>query len=186
MTVLRKATRAIVRCSVLASAILWTASVCVWIVSYRSFVLIGVAIPPSGSPYTELALVAEHGGIAGVLSRERSARSWSYIEVDHRPAAMYAGGGWRMGRFGFDFGIERFLTSVQCGGVAPGWFWCIITGIVPLAWLLAKPFRARPVDGCCQKCGYDLRASPVRCPECGTPVMRNRTTERTKFRRFLN
>jgi hypothetical protein len=50
----------------------------------------------------------------------------------------------------------------------PDWFLLILVlaGSFVSA-LVARAYRVRP--GMCKRCGYDLRASPIRCPECGEP-----------------
>lgn len=48
-------------------------------------------------------------------------------------------------------------------------YWILILILLVIGWATAR--RARLTigsAGCCAKCGYDLRATPERCPECGT------------------
>ena len=78
----------------------------------------------------------------------------------------------------FDFAgrVQFFLRQSRPPMVAdllhiPYWFfWATVTPPV-LAWLLEKKrlrLRAlRQLHHLCTACGYDLRASPQRCPECG-------------------
>lgn len=51
----------------------------------------------------------------------------------------------------------------------PYWSLLLLTGI-PVLTSLKKAIRARSCRrrGCCEACGYDLRATQARCPECGS------------------
>ena len=52
--------------------------------------------------------------------------------------------------------------------------WALVLGTLPLpaAYLWSASRRRRWPVGHCRHCGYDLRASPERCPECGRPAAR--------------
>ena len=58
--------------------------------------------------------------------------------------------------------------AIECWKVA------VPLAVLPAIWLagIAAAWRRslRPRAGLCKACGYDLRASRDRCPECGTAI----------------
>jgi hypothetical protein len=66
------------------------------------------------------------------------------------------------------------FTFISC----PHWALLIPASIIPGVRLLSfAQRRRRRITGACRNCGYDLRATPDRCPECGTEAKTQVSTE---------
>jgi hypothetical protein len=62
-----------------------------------------------------------------------------------------------------------FVTDYS--GIRVGYTWLYYLGCGSLSvWLLSRMCPKPRAKGLCPTCGYDLRATPDRCPECGTVV----------------
>ena len=68
-------------------------------------------------------------------------------------------------------GFKWYRGPTHVGVCIPYWSIALPVALVPAAWVAGWSRRRRRArTGLCAVCGYDLRASPDRCPECGTPA----------------
>ncbi len=75
-------------------------------------------------------------------------------------------------RLGFHF-LYRSTSPQWVGTVwlisVPFWFLVCVFSVLPVIQLRRSLLRRHQLrDRLCSNCGYDLRATPDRCPECGT------------------
>jgi len=138
--------------------VIFAATIVIWVATY-------------GSPWTtnNYSLNAKRGRIYitafdgyMVLSQDTTPQGW----VNPPPTVINGLQTWTF----YDFSKNIVST--------PDWAVAVASGIPPLislAWLPVRlRRRRRERAGLCAVCGYDLRASLERCPECGSAIVRPR------------
>jgi hypothetical protein len=150
-------------------------AVCVlWVRSYYvSDHWIWVDHPPAAAPRLRLGVLVHSGQFS--LNWSQSALqpadrySGRFVHETRRPPVQFW---WKRydGTTGFwnRRGFATFDTDVH----GPAWF--LALAFAGATVLCARPRRwlalRRGSRGVCSHCGYDLRATPDKCPECGTPA----------------
>ena len=73
---------------------------------------------------------------------------------------------------GFTLGTDGSTPLASNVLTVPYWFVeAVLLGAASLAWRYVRRQSKRAEGQLCARCGYDLRATPERCPECGLKAM---------------
>ena len=158
------------------SLLLCVAVVALWVRSYRwSDQLLW------WSPDAALAVYYDHGRVylAAAWPLSQSKRGWERVarDVTGQPGVWERDAGafnYSVSLLGFGYGnvdrVDGIADRLRLVTV-PHWFLCLAFAALPASRLVSA-LRCRRLAraGLCVRCGYDVRASPGRCPECGEVV----------------
>jgi hypothetical protein len=159
------------------SLILCVAAALLWARSERVQDL--VLIRPKDAPYMQYACNAYAGRLSLFVTESETPMPGPTIEhaaTEMKPEDASAfrdleddytwhGFVWHRGKPG---DMPSGEPPLRCFVCVPFWAVALIAGVLPGAWFYRRLTRVRHLPGRCRACGYDLRATPDRCPECGT------------------
>jgi hypothetical protein len=133
-----------------------------------------VSVVPPPPPADVRIAVAEPGVVEVYFSQ--GAAPWTGVTSNLAPATTSSGfagvrwGGEVLARgYGIPAGNTSYHFIARSRSVHLSWALIITIASLPALVLLLLRYRRRRLiaRGRCAECGYDLRATPDRCPECG-------------------
>jgi hypothetical protein len=152
-----------------ATAALWVRSV--W-TSDQFYLWHGKPNSPDDSAGFEIThfrgrtLVRHFRRMGGMNEQRWQFRRPTGVEKDVNESFWTSRPGFKL--FGLRYGV---MTGGEINLLVPDGYVLLLTLLLPALWFgKTTSERNGRRNGACRKCGYDLRATPERCPECGSAV----------------
>jgi 4-amino-4-deoxy-L-arabinose transferase-like glycosyltransferase len=159
------------------SLLLFVATVALWVLSHTSHSIEwdfqraehyysenGERLPDSDSTVGREGSISFHQGVFEIYDATNPRG------ITRRAMYGFAEETWFY-RHGFEWHHRRYAIDPEGHLLVvrlPLWVIALTTGLLPGVWLAGRVrARKRGSSGFCAACGYNLCATPARCPECG-------------------
>ena len=172
---MRRLGRMLLKAATVLSVLLCLAGVALWVLGYWQAYGFGWARPqPPGGQWTFFLKAGSGGGgfwinvgTHGPIEQDASTPEGLYWTAYGQSPLPYRAVS-ATNRWGFGHQIVGSARVRSRAFVFPAWWPPALFAVLSLCRLAQAVRRRRRIaEGHCKSCGYDLRATPERCPECG-------------------